>query len=213
MGVFEYSLRFPGQQYDTVVGLHYNYFRDYDPAVGRYVESDPIGLSAGVTTFSYVGSAPLTYSDRMGLMTDEMCCARAIRTNAHVKKSGGASGGIVYCCEGRKVACVTDPIPDIRFPWSTGGRILNSCIRRHEERHFPHVMDCQPCAFYRPDSVGGTAFNNGYECQAYKAERRCLRESGAGCGTDSACGDWVRRRFEQVVDQIANQCARAGFGF
>jgi RHS repeat-associated protein len=39
-----FDLRFPGQQYDAATGLHYNYFRDYEPGTGRYVESDPIGL-------------------------------------------------------------------------------------------------------------------------------------------------------------------------
>jgi RHS repeat-associated protein len=33
-----------GRLLDTESGLHYNYFRDYDPATGRYVESDPVGL-------------------------------------------------------------------------------------------------------------------------------------------------------------------------
>ncbi len=37
-------MRFPGQQYDSAAGLNYNYFRDYDAATGRYVESDTIGL-------------------------------------------------------------------------------------------------------------------------------------------------------------------------
>jgi RHS repeat-associated protein len=38
-----YNLRFPGQYYDQETGLHYNYFRDYDPSTGRYIEPDPIG--------------------------------------------------------------------------------------------------------------------------------------------------------------------------
>ncbi len=40
----EQSLRFPGQYFDVETGLYYNYFRDYDPALGRYVEADPIGV-------------------------------------------------------------------------------------------------------------------------------------------------------------------------
>jgi RHS repeat-associated protein len=49
-----FDLRFPGQQYDAATGLHYNYFRDYEPGTGRYVESDPIGLRGGVSTYGYV---------------------------------------------------------------------------------------------------------------------------------------------------------------
>jgi RHS repeat-associated protein len=61
------NLRFPGQQYDAATGLHYNYFRDYDPATGRYVESDPIGLQGGVSTFGYVLQNPLVLFDPNGL--------------------------------------------------------------------------------------------------------------------------------------------------
>jgi RHS repeat-associated protein len=43
LGAFTYDLRFPGQFYDQSIKLHYNYFRDYDPRLGRYIESDPIG--------------------------------------------------------------------------------------------------------------------------------------------------------------------------
>jgi RHS repeat-associated protein len=46
---FAYGLRFPGQYADPETGLNYNYFRDYDPAVGRYIQSDPIGLDGVLT--------------------------------------------------------------------------------------------------------------------------------------------------------------------
>ncbi len=60
--------RYPGQLYDVESGLHYNYFRDYEAATGRYVESDPIGLRGGNNTYSYVRSAPLTSFDKFGLI-------------------------------------------------------------------------------------------------------------------------------------------------
>ena len=64
---FVMNLRFPGQVFDQETGLHYNYFRDYDPKAGRYVESDPIGLKAGVNTYGYVNQRPTRNIDPMGL--------------------------------------------------------------------------------------------------------------------------------------------------
>ena len=56
---------------DAETGLNYNYFRDYDPQVGRYIESDPIGLMGGLNTYAYVTSNPLWYFDPYGLdLTD-----------------------------------------------------------------------------------------------------------------------------------------------
>ncbi|EPW8879542.1 RHS repeat domain-containing protein, partial [Pseudomonas aeruginosa] len=65
-GSTQVNLRFPGQYYDAESGLHYNYFRDYDPETGRYVESDPIGLAGGLNTYVYVEGNPLAYVDEWG---------------------------------------------------------------------------------------------------------------------------------------------------
>jgi RHS repeat-associated protein len=67
-GTFQYGLRFPGQYYDAETATHYNYFRDYDPEIGRYEQSDPIGLDGGVNAFGYVEQRPTSQIDPRGLI-------------------------------------------------------------------------------------------------------------------------------------------------
>ncbi|ATE70802.1 RHS repeat-associated core domain-containing protein [Lysobacter capsici] len=49
--------------------MNYNYFRDYEPGTGRYVQSDPIGLSGGISTYLYSNGRPTLDSDQTGLAT------------------------------------------------------------------------------------------------------------------------------------------------
>jgi RHS repeat-associated protein len=75
----EQPIRFQGQQFDEESGLHYNRFRYYDPALGRYITQDPIGLNGGANTYSYAKN-PIQLLDPFGLNTMVM---------------GGIAGGAV----------------------------------------------------------------------------------------------------------------------
>jgi RHS repeat-associated protein len=76
LGTFTYNLRFPGQYSLNESGLYYNYFRDYDPQMGRYIESDPIGLDGGsASTYGYSGNNPISGYDSLGLFTSDQHAA------------------------------------------------------------------------------------------------------------------------------------------
>ena len=66
-GALTQPLKFPGQFEDTETALFQNWHRDYDASLGRYVQSDPIGLMGGINTYAYVEVNPLTRSDVQGL--------------------------------------------------------------------------------------------------------------------------------------------------
>jgi RHS repeat-associated protein len=76
VAVIENNVRFPGQYEDGETGLHYNYFRDYDPSLGRYVESDPIGIDGGMNLYAYAYQNAIRYIDKLGLWVK--LCARGL---------------------------------------------------------------------------------------------------------------------------------------
>ncbi|WP_154663760.1 RHS repeat-associated core domain-containing protein [Saccharomonospora iraqiensis] len=64
-------LQFPGQYTDPESGFHYNFHRHYDPSIGRYTSSDPLGFAGGIDPHGYVPN-PHTWIDPLGLK-----CTRA----------------------------------------------------------------------------------------------------------------------------------------
>lgn len=95
---FSFNMRFPGQYFDRETALHYNYFRDYDPSTGRYVQSDPLGLVAGINTYAYVGNSPLNAYDPDGLQM--IIVDRSPPPGAFSTPSGVGSGVIATGMDG-----------------------------------------------------------------------------------------------------------------
>ena len=131
LGTFTFNQRMPGQYADKETGLFYNYYRDYDPAIGRYVESDPIGLNGGINTYTYVRDNPVSRIDPLGLKDYlDQCTGRYANCSASQYKDSSTMANWLrikvcqktidnacekaphICCDAERNVCLDGLSPD-----------------------------------------------------------------------------------------------------
>ncbi|MEK6744184.1 MAG: RHS repeat-associated core domain-containing protein [Nitrospirota bacterium] len=113
------NLRFPGQYYDVETTFIYNYFRNYNPSIARYVEADPIGIRNGRNhLYVYVKNNPVKNTDSTGLHMDCLhgpCKFHSSCIDNHEHPNGDAEEGKCFNF---------DPDPKLGCNWPA----LNGCI-------------------------------------------------------------------------------------
>ena len=185
-GVFSYNLRFPGQYRDEETKLNYNYFRDYDSSLGRYVQSDPIGLGGGINTFVYVEGTPLLLLDVYGLV-------------GYYPPRPDIPGRGWPVCDGKGGAGMKLPI--LPEPYN---KCLSACLREHELKHISDLRksDNKLCKGIDKNWIphfDTVAENNASERAAYDRELACLKtELGKNC---KECDEPIKWRIKDIPKQ------------
>jgi RHS repeat-associated protein len=149
LGAFDLPLRLPGQRYDAETGLHYNYFRDYDPSIGRYAESDPIGLRGGLNTYLYVLAEPLHRFDPHGLKTlpDKFKLPKSPQDAAEDAAKRGRPQKCFEQTKGKthiecKLCCADPRRPTLEKLGEPGTTCRENCDREHGITQIPTTPVC-----------------------------------------------------------------------
>ena len=149
-GAFTCNLRLPGQYFDKETSIHYNIFRDYEPAIGRYIQSDPIGLRGGINTYAYVNASPIAFSDELGLKVEVRCRTIGHPYNPDFRSRAAAILGGEHCFVVASCPGVTNGVTETTVSYLAdgmtitprGGSHTNDTIYSQQGRY--RVLDVLP---------------------------------------------------------------------
>ncbi|MEE4599831.1 MAG: RHS repeat-associated core domain-containing protein, partial [Desulfobacteraceae bacterium] len=155
--IFENHLRFAGQYLDEETGLHYNWNRYYDSAIGRYLTTDPLGIQKEeINLFLYVKANPIRYIDNTGLLT----CGSG--RNEPFVPDNPFGFGFSDCCQQHDDCYGTCGAEKTQCDDNFEQCMINSCISEGQGRPLRQAL-CRSWArrySWWVRNAGGSAFEN-----------------------------------------------------
>jgi RHS repeat-associated protein len=130
------NLRFSGQYFLIEDGLHYNWYRHYDPTLGRYIQPDPLEFIDGASIYAYVGGNPTGFVDPTGEAGSGFPANRSLRPGYgttscdYYTAQCQANGGLYYC---RFAPFVCSAFPNCA--WST---CVRQCLQADDKKYCSH---------------------------------------------------------------------------
>ena len=189
---------FQGQICDDVTGLYQMGYRWYNPALGRWLSRDPIGLSGGDSANCFCVNNPSSNIDIIGLACCDDPCAVALANGLFDKYPD--ANGLTICCEGKKYACSL-PVDKLKndFEGTLVADFLPihfKCIVAHEQVHVddPRIQ----CDKTNGDIHAATASqkdSHRTEADGYELQAKCIIDHIDECQS-GAC----RTRAKQAAD-------------
>jgi RHS repeat-associated protein len=169
--------------FDGQAGLHQNWYRDLDPATGKYWESDPMGLKAGINTYAYVKGNPESFNDPTGLLT------------ASTWGCDGQGNYVTFvidtnpCTSECTKAHEQQHIADAKAKWGS------ELCRNKPKGYIPTAPE---------NALPGYnwAYKHATECRAYRVEDACLAKMEGKCG----CKDAAHARRYSALEGIDSNC-------
>jgi len=195
-GTFSYDLRFAGQIAGAWGSTYQNYFRDYDSATGRFVESDPTGLKAGsYSTYSYVGADPIDYADPLGLCKVILEFSRVILNGYHISVYTSDPSGDMWFAGGPTTHLNPDPrAPDDMNNETPWGFLWGSYGTTKSVPSGPDtrvvVDDGKPCSCY----------NSSFENTIHRVDSQDIVYDPLGQNSNSLAGTMLRNAGVSAPD-------------